>query len=186
MSESLSSFFLFGPRKAIANIDSLVIKLTMYTCRIPSLHQAALYAFSATTHVFQFLGRARSNPHSSAEAEVISCDAGVKMKEIPAFILWDCVLDVLPPHSIHSVLAPGNRSQDILSNHSTNNHWPATLYSDSLVETVVDHVLSSISPMPSHAHLFLFEGNATVIKDGHKKDVAQLLSHVARRHSCQL
>ena len=29
---------------------------------------------------------------------------------------------------------------------------------------------------------FFFEGNATVIKDGHRKDAAQLWSHVARTH----
>ena len=35
--------------------------------------------------------------HSSAEAEVISLDVGLRMEGIPALVLWDQLLEVLAP-----------------------------------------------------------------------------------------
>ena len=37
--------------------------------------------------------------HSSAEAEVISLDAGVRMEGIPALVLWDQIVEVLSPQA---------------------------------------------------------------------------------------
>ena len=37
--------------------------------------------------------------HASAEAEVISLDAGVRMGGIPALVLWDQIVEVLSPQS---------------------------------------------------------------------------------------
>ena len=37
--------------------------------------------------------------HSSTEAEMISLDAGVRLKGIPALTLWDMVTDVLEPEA---------------------------------------------------------------------------------------
>ena len=36
--------------------------------------------------------------HSSAEAEVISLDAGLRMEGIPALLLWDQILETLTDH----------------------------------------------------------------------------------------
>ena len=39
--------------------------------------------------------------HSSAEAEIISLDAGVRMEGIPALVLWDQIVEVLSPQAPH-------------------------------------------------------------------------------------
>ena len=43
--------------------------------------------------------------HSSAKAEVISLDAGVRMEGIPALVLWDQIVEVLAPHAAKKVEA---------------------------------------------------------------------------------
>ena len=35
--------------------------------------------------------------HSTAEAEVISLDAGIRMEGLPALYLWDIVIDLFDP-----------------------------------------------------------------------------------------
>ena len=75
--------------------------------------------------------------HSTALAEVISYASG-RMEGMLVPFEQDCVLHVLSLHSIHSTLVAGNRSRDLRSNHSTNNHSPATSRSASFVDSV-DH-----------------------------------------------
>ena len=41
--------------------------------------------------------------HSSAEAEVISLDAGLRMEGIPALVLWDQLLEVLAPKACSKI-----------------------------------------------------------------------------------
>ena len=38
-------------------------------------------------------------PHNSTEAELISCDAGLRLEGIPAVIVWDRLTDVLEPQA---------------------------------------------------------------------------------------
>ena len=56
--------------------------------------------------------------HSSAEAEIISLDAGLRMEGIPAMVLWDQILEVLAPHSIrarsHQEPAPRTALENLL------------------------------------------------------------------------
>ena len=40
--------------------------------------------------------------HSSAEAEIISLDAGLRMEGIPAMVLWDQIMEVLAPQSVRA------------------------------------------------------------------------------------
>ena len=41
--------------------------------------------------------------HSSAEAKVISLDAGLRMEGIPALVLWDQLLEVLAPKACSKI-----------------------------------------------------------------------------------
>ena len=61
----------------------------------------------------------------------LSLDAGVMMEGIPALTVWESVLNVLAPHSIHSNPAAGSRSPDIFSNQSTSNRSRAASDSES-------------------------------------------------------
>ena len=49
-----------------------------------------------------------SGSHSSAEAEVISLDAGLRMDGIPALDLWDLVIEVF-----HSLPNQTNKTKDV-------------------------------------------------------------------------
>ena len=41
--------------------------------------------------------------HSTAEAEVISMDAGVRMEGLPALFLWDLVIEVFDPQDFSNI-----------------------------------------------------------------------------------
>ena len=128
-------------------------------CKIPSQRQVVFCAGDST--FFQCVGIVRSKPRSTAEAEIISLDAGVRMEEFPAFTLWDCVLNVWATHSIHSTLATGNCSQFIFQ--------------------TVDQVPSNTSPM---FHLLLFEDNDAVLKMITKRTQPKFETH-RQSASCQ-
>ena len=71
-----------------------------------------------------------------------------------AFILWDCVLNVLALHSFHSTPATENRSKDI----------SVKPFSKQTTLGTFDLIPSTISTMPNHSHLFLFEDSEAVIE----------------------
>ena len=43
-------------------------------------------------------------PHSSTEAQMISLDARVRLTGIPAFTLWNMVIDVLEPEAVRNAM----------------------------------------------------------------------------------
>ena len=106
--------------------------------------------------------------HSSTKAEVISLDAGLRMDGIPAFALWNLVLEAF--HSSPSQLnktkdqVRGNSSRDTTSNKHTQNQPKIPTQHDNFDLSNVDHVPSFPKFSRVGAMLYIFEDNEEVIK----------------------
>ena len=102
--------------------------------------------------------------HSSAEAEIISLDAGLRMDGIPALTLWDLVIEVF--HSVpNKTEAPkrqlrGNPSAFVESN----KHNPIPIKHTSVIPKSIDNIPSNTKNSDSNAVLYVFEDNEAVIK----------------------
>ena len=113
--------------------------------------------------------------HSTAEAEVISLDAGVRLEGLPALSLWSLVIDVFEPSSkpssqpaalsIKELLAIRRHSYDMFG--------------------CVDYVPPSLPICFGRASLYCFEDNDAVIKMI-VKGRSPNLRHVSRTHRIDL
>ena len=106
--------------------------------------------------------------HSSAEAEIISLDAGLRLEGIPSLTLWDQIVEVFSPHKVkkvtHKVPCPRTALESLLD-------------MDSVPPTY---------PMSSGAvKLVIFEDNESVIKMV-VKGRSPALGHVSRTHRVDL
>ena len=104
--------------------------------------------------------------HSSAEAEIISLDAGLRMDGIPALDLWDFVIEVF-----HSSPNQANKARDLaelqgnlLQSTTLNMRSQIPTKHINLDLTNVDHLSSNVKPSGSSAMLYVFEDNEAVIK----------------------
>ena len=100
--------------------------------------------------------------HSSAEPEIISLDAGLRMDGIPALDLWDLVIEVF-----HSCLnqfintkdqVRGDSSLNTVSNMHTQNQTKVPTHHDNFDLSNVDHV-------PSNAKLSRFVAMVYIVED---------------------
>ena len=103
--------------------------------------------------------------HSSAEAEIISLDAGLGMDGIPALDLWDFVIEVF-----HSSPNQANKARDLeelqgnLLQSTTLNMRSQIPTKHTLDLTNNDHISSNVKPYGSSAMLYVFEDDEAVIK----------------------
>ena len=113
--------------------------------------------------------------HSSAEAEVISLDAGLRLEGIPILDLWDLVISVFDP--TNNISTRPKKSQELI---------PAPLYTTlENILTNVDYVPPSLPKPNERAQLVILEDNDAVIKMCIKQRSPNL-RHVARVHRVDL
>jgi len=118
--------------------------------------------------------------HSTAEAEVISLDAGARLEGLPALMLWSLVIDVFEPKAPHQA---GYRPRET---------WQLTI--DEQLELrrkthdmfhSVDYVPPSLPISWGRGQLYCFEDNDAVIKMI-VKGRSPNLRHVGRTHRVDL
>ena len=112
--------------------------------------------------------------HSTAEAEVIALDAGVRMEGVPALSFWELVIDVFEPSSAPS------RPPALTLNEQL--QWRRKLYN---AFEAVDYVPPSLPPSTGNAKLYALEDNDAVIKMT-VKGRSPNLRHVGRTHRVDL
>ena len=101
--------------------------------------------------------------HSSAEAEIISLDAGLRMDSIPALTLWDLVIEVF--HSVpNQTDGPkrelrGNPTSIVKSNM----HNTVPIKHTYVIPRNIDHIPSNTQNSASSAMSYVFEDNKAVI-----------------------
>ena len=119
--------------------------------------------------------------HTSAEAEIISLDAGSRMDGIPALTLWDLVIDVFhsePNRTDGPKREPrGNPSAVV----KPNMHNPISIKHTNVIPTNIDHIPSNTTNSGSSAMLYVFEDNEAVIKMI-IKGRSPTMRHVSRTH----
>ena len=120
--------------------------------------------------------------HNSAESEVISLDAGLRMDGIPALDLWDLVTEVL--HS-SSYQVQGNLKLDKQSSKHTSNQTKIQTKRDDLDLFNVDCVCSNAKSSRSGAMLYIFEDDEAVI-NMIVKGRSPTMRHVSRTHRIAL
>ena len=99
--------------------------------------------------------------HSSAEAEIVSLDAGLRMDGIPALDLWDLVFEVFlsSPNQFNNTKdqVGGNSSCNTTSNKHTQNQTK--------VPTQIDNVdLSNVDDVSSNAKLLTLVRCCTILR----------------------
>ena len=113
--------------------------------------------------------------HSTAEAEVISLDAGVRLEGLPALTLWSLVIDVFEPEA-----KPKNPKLEL--------SLPERLLLQRQAHDMfasVDFVPPSLPISYGRANLFILEDNDAVIKMI-VKGRSPNLRHVGRTHRVDL
>ena len=125
--------------------------------------------------------------HSSTEAEIISLDAGLRMDGIPAFDLWDLVIEVF-----HSSPNQTNKTKDVREpRENLSARTPPNMRSQiptkhtNLDLTNIDHVPSNGNHSGSSAMLYVFEDNEAVIIMI-IKGRSPTVRHVSRTHRVAL
>ena len=113
--------------------------------------------------------------HSTAEAEVISLDAGVRLEGLPALTLWSLVIDVFEPTS--------NSKQK--QNHDLTFPEKLSLRQTYDLFGAIDYVPPSLPICYGRGKLFALEDNDAVIKMI-IKGRSPNLRHVARTHRVDL
>ena len=87
--------------------------------------------------------------HSSTESEIISLDAGFRMDGVPAFDLWDSVIEVLHSSSNHfskpKARVQGDLLRDTPSRKHTNNQVKTQIHHSDLELSNVDYVSSNVN-----------------------------------------
>ena len=123
--------------------------------------------------------------HSSAEAEIISLDAGLRMDGISALTLWDLVIEVF--HSVPN--RTDGPKRELQGKPSAvvqpNMHNPIPIKHTNVIPTNIDHILSNTTNSGSGAMLFVFEDNEAVIKII-IKGRSPTMWHVSRTHRVAL
>ena len=92
--------------------------------------------------------------HSSAESEIRSLDAALRLDGQPAVQFWQCVLQTLSSRS-----AKGN-----LGRHKRERVIPSHSHSDNCVLESIGHVFANIHNSSHSTQLYTFEDNAAVIQ----------------------
>ena len=92
--------------------------------------------------------------HSSAEAEIISMDACLRLEGLPSLILWDLIIDIFNPQT-------KSMKKDRSSPSST-----SQTSSDTIKEMFgsIDYVPPSLPITNGKGKLYVFEDNDAVIK----------------------
>ena len=162
-------------------IANLVYSRTLHlqaTWEIQNQRQEVYCAYLDHTHLFQFRGCARSKPQflsGSAESEIISLDAGLRVDGLPALQFGECVLE-----TSSSKPDMGNPER-----HTREKVIPSPSHSANSVFESIDHVPPNI-PNSSHStQLYLFEDNVVVIQM-FNKGRSPNLKHVTRTHRVDL
>ena len=147
--------------------------------RTRNLLQVEHYAFSEVTRSFQLAGcwkKQTSVSHSSAESDIISLDAGLRLDGILARDLWDLIVTVLHGNTNQRKLVQGDLSTSL-----TGKKIPGKI--DDLNN--VDFVSSKANSSRKEVMLHIFEDNEAVIKMI-MKGRSPTLRHVSRNHRVPL
>ena len=112
--------------------------------------------------------------HSTAEAEVISLDAGIRLEGIPALTLWSLVIDVFHPVSDSKTPKELSMPERLSLRRQTHDMFGS-----------VDYVPPSLPIVYGRAKLFALEDNDAVIKMI-VKGRSPNLRHVGRTHRVDL
>ena len=112
--------------------------------------------------------------HSTAEAEVISLDAGIRLEGIPALSLWSLVIDVFDP-----ILEPQKPSELSVSERLVLKRQAYDMFGS------IDYVPPSLPISYGRAFLYALEDNDAVIKMI-VKGRSPNLRHVGRTHRVDL
>ena len=88
---------LWETRHSIADWVCFNTQTLLGTLRTRNQPQVESCVFSEVEQLFQFLDVQETNCclHSSAESEIISLDAGLRMDGLPAHDLWDILIEIL-------------------------------------------------------------------------------------------
>ena len=106
--------------------------------------------------------------HSSAEAEVISLDAGLRLEGIPPLTIWDQIAEVFSPHVVKKVTPKVPCPMAAL---------------EALLD--VDNVPPTYPMSSGDVKIVIFEDNESVIKMV-VKGRSPALGHVSRTHRVDL
>ena len=119
--------------------------------------------------------------HSTAEAEVISLDAGVRLEGLPALSLWSLVIDVFEPNPM------GTRSLKMQGKIADLTHQERLELRRQTLDTFgsIDFVPPSLPICWGRGELYALEDNDAVIKMC-VKGRSPNLRHVARTHRVDL
>ena len=112
--------------------------------------------------------------HSTAEAEVISLDAGCRLEGLPALILWELVIDVFEPLPKAKNSVELSLDERLLLRRKTFDMFEA-----------IDYVPPSLPMSNGRAKLYAMEDNDAIIKMI-IKGRSPNLRHVARTHRVDL
>ena len=120
--------------------------------------------------------------HSSAEAEIISLDAGFRMDGIPALTLWDLVIEVFhvlnkDPRESHGKTRGQLSSQTLIT--------PIPIKHTNVIPTSIDRIPPNATHSDPSAMLYVFEDNEAVIKMI-VKGRNPTMRHVSRTHRVAL
>ena len=123
--------------------------------------------------------------HSSAQAELISLDAGLRLDGIPALTLWDLVVEVFHsvPNRTDGPKREPRRNPSAVVKPDMHNHIP--IKHTNAIPTNIDHIPSNTAHSGSSAMLCVFEDNEAVIKMM-KKGRSPTTRHVSRTHRVAL
>ncbi len=112
--------------------------------------------------------------HSTAEAEVISLDAGIRMEGLPALYLWDIVIDLFDP-------------QDPTKIPQTIGLKKPEIGKDKMLDMFgsIDYVPPFLPIKQGFAKLYALEDNDAVIKMTVKQR-SPTMRHVSRTHRVDL
>ena len=102
--------------------------------------------------------------YSSTEANIISLGAGLRMDGVPAFTLWDLVIQIF--HSVpNKIEQPKEELRgDPLQATKPNMHNLIRCKHTNVIPTNIDHISSNTIHSGAGAMLYVFEDNEAVIK----------------------
>ena len=99
--------------------------------------------------------------HGSAESEVTSFDAGLRMDELPALDLWDVVIEVLHSAKVYQY---GETRGETKPKGNTNTKTEKHVNRDDDELLSMDRVVTNGKLSHFEAMLYIFESNEAVIK----------------------
>ena len=106
--------------------------------------------------------------HSSAEAYVISLDAGLRLEGMPALMFWDQVIEVL-----------GSSSQSTKGKDKSTSAQPVAYADKAPIQAFFDQIDYTPSSLPityGPARMYVFEDNEAVIRMIIKRSKPELAS----------